>query len=58
MVKENSMRPIVEHWENGFPKTEGYYVNGKRHRDDGPAYQTWFNDGRICLIELYKWKSS
>ena len=27
-------------------KSEIYYLDGKRHKEDGPAYQNWYKNGQ------------
>jgi hypothetical protein len=37
--------------ETGQITVEEYYVNGLKHRDDGPAVSSWFKRG--CVLETY-----
>ena len=32
-------------YPNGQKKSEIWYLNGKWHREDGPAYQFWYENG-------------
>jgi hypothetical protein len=37
---------ITDYYENGQKKSEYWYMGkNKIHREDGPAHQTWFNNG-------------
>jgi antitoxin component YwqK of YwqJK toxin-antitoxin module len=45
--------PLVEFYENGQKKSEYWYLNGKRHREDGPAIQKWFENGQKRYEEWY-----
>ena len=49
---KGNMNPKIEYHSNGVVKTERYYLNGKLHRDDGPAYQYW-NDQGTLIFEVY-----
>ncbi len=47
-------------WDNGLP-TEEHYLNGKRHRLDGPAYvceagYSHWVDGEFCWPSEYEQK--
>ena len=35
----------VEHYKDGSVHCEGYHLNGKLHRIDGPAYINYYTDG-------------
>lgn len=39
------MGPAVQDWSNGVKVLEEWYLNGKLHRIDGPARQTWRDSG-------------
>jgi hypothetical protein len=41
----NDLRKKIEYWPNGHKQYESYWLNGKRHREDGPAYQSWDENG-------------
>jgi antitoxin component YwqK of YwqJK toxin-antitoxin module len=34
-----------KYYENGNKEYESYYLNGKRHRENGPAYKGWYENG-------------
>ena len=38
--------PVREYYDNGQLYCEIYIVNGKRHREDGPAYNRWYETGQ------------
>ena len=46
------MKPEEEYYSNGNKATERWYLNGKYHREDGPAYKKWFYNSNI-RIELW-----
>ena len=35
------------YYDNGNIMREQYYKEGKRHREDGPAYITYYGNGKI-----------
>jgi antitoxin component YwqK of YwqJK toxin-antitoxin module len=35
----------IKYYENGNKYYEIYYLNGERHRENGPAYQGWYENG-------------
>jgi antitoxin component YwqK of YwqJK toxin-antitoxin module len=41
----NDLRKLIEYWPNGNKFYESYWLNGKRHREDGPARQGWYENG-------------
>jgi antitoxin component YwqK of YwqJK toxin-antitoxin module len=46
---------VIRYDENGNPKTEVYYINGLKHRTDGPA-EIWYNynmSGEIATERYY-----
>ena len=45
---------IIKYWyENGKLKSEGYYLNNNRHREDGPAYQYWYVNDQSNIESYY-----
>ena len=36
----------TKRYENGQLAEEKYYINGNRHREDGPAFQEWYENGQ------------
>jgi len=48
LYEEFSKKPKVErkYYENGQKYSESWYLDGKLHREDGPAYQRWFENGQ------------
>ena len=36
----------ISYYENGQKEFEVWYLNGKRHREDGPAVQRWYPNGQ------------
>jgi hypothetical protein len=45
------MRYDVEYYEDGSKMYEGWYIDGKSHRLDGPAYIAYYEDGS----KRYEW---
>ena len=50
--------PVIEYYENGNISSEHYYLNGKYHREDGPAIISYYLNGQIqsedyCLNGQY-----
>ena len=45
--------PIIEYYQNGNISSEHYFLDGKRHRVDGPAYIYYSQDGKIQYEEYY-----
>jgi antitoxin component YwqK of YwqJK toxin-antitoxin module len=43
--------PIITYYSSGNKSYEGWYINGKYHREDGPAYQQWYENGKINYEE-------
>ena len=41
------MQPERTYYENGQIQSEYWYVNGKRHRLDGPAIVYYYKNGQI-----------
>jgi hypothetical protein len=52
-AKTNDLRKNIEYWSNGNKYFEVYYLNGKRHREDGPAYQSWYQNGNKYFEAYY-----
>jgi hypothetical protein len=56
----NDIRKRIEYWSNGNKRDEAYFLNGKYHREDGPARQTWY-ENRSKYYDSYwldgKWYS-
>ncbi len=46
-VLHNSNGPaLIEFYENGILEYAAYYINGKQHREDGPAVFWNYSDGK------------
>ena len=43
----------VRYYENGNIDREEYYLNGKRHRVDSPAYIEYYKNGKVFSEEYY-----
>jgi hypothetical protein len=43
------MNPKIENYPNGRKSSEMWIVNGMQHRIDGPAYQSWYENGLKCV---------
>jgi antitoxin component YwqK of YwqJK toxin-antitoxin module len=39
------MNPEITYYENGIKRYEGWFLNNNYHREDGPAFQSWFSNG-------------
>ena len=39
--------PIIYYYDNGKIRSEHYFLNNKFHREDGPAYIYYSQDGKI-----------
>ncbi len=51
-LTNTKVKPKITYWDNDQKSTEEYYLNGKLHREDGPAYQYWHKNGQK-KFELY-----
>ena len=40
------IKTFEKYYSNGNKKYEIWYLNGIRHREDGPAYQSWYKNGQ------------
>jgi hypothetical protein len=49
----NDLRKIIVSYANGVNHIEEYQLNGKRHREDGPATQYWTTGGMIYHESYY-----
>jgi hypothetical protein len=47
------VRKQIYYYESGAKYFEGYYANGYRHREDGPALQEWNENGTKKLEEYW-----
>ena len=45
-------KPVIKYYDNGQKEFEVYYLDGKRHREDGPAAQWWYKNGQKEM-EIY-----
>jgi antitoxin component YwqK of YwqJK toxin-antitoxin module len=45
-VSELGPTKEISHYLNGKIRNEEYYLNGKRHRTDGPAYIDYYENGQ------------
>ena len=43
---ENFINPKIKYWNNGQKRSEEWLLNGYLHREDGPAYQNWYENGQ------------
>ena len=42
-----NQEPVITYYSsNGQKQYEEYYLNGKWHREDGPAIQSWWENGQ------------
>ena len=41
------IEPVREYYYNGNIEFEAYYINGKRHKEDGPAVIAYYENGNI-----------
>jgi len=44
--KFNKPEIDVDYYPNGQKRYEYWLLNGKMHREDGPAYQSWYENGQ------------
>jgi hypothetical protein len=49
----NDLRKRIKYWPNGNKYFEAYYLNGNLHREDGPTYQRWDENGDKKYEEYY-----
>jgi antitoxin component YwqK of YwqJK toxin-antitoxin module len=42
-----------EYYESGNVYCESYYINGKIHREDGPAYIWYYDNGDVAYKGYY-----
>ena len=50
---ESKLNPEIKYWDNGNKGYEIWYLNGKKHREDGPAYQSWYKNGQKYYERWY-----
>jgi hypothetical protein len=43
--KTDDLRKEIEYWPDGSKQREEYFLNGKYHRENGPARQGWYENG-------------
>jgi len=43
----------IHYHDNGLKRSEYWYLNGKLHREDGPAIQYWYYNGQKLSEEWY-----
>lgn len=53
LVIHNKLVKLQNFHNNGRLYCEIYYLNGKRHNPNGPAYQLWHASGRLFREEYY-----
>jgi len=41
------LRKYKTFYYNGQIEREAYWLSGKRHNPDGPAYRSWYDNGQI-----------
>jgi hypothetical protein len=46
-------KPIIKYYDNGQKKSEEWFLDWKRHREDGPAYQIWSENGQKRIEEWF-----
>ena len=46
-------KPMIVYYNNGQKEYEIYYINGKYHREDGPAKMYWYNNGQKQFESYY-----
>jgi antitoxin component YwqK of YwqJK toxin-antitoxin module len=51
--EQNKTKPIINYYSNGQKKSEHYIINGKLHREDGPAIQYWYENGQKKSEQYY-----
>jgi len=44
--KFNDPEVKIDYYSNGQKRYEEWYLNDKRHREDGPAIQRWYESGQ------------
>lgn len=47
------MNPVLSFHENGNVKYKEYYINGKFHRENGPAREKFYENGNIAHRAYY-----
>ena len=45
--------PKITYHDNGNVLSESYYLNGKRHRENGPAFIFYYKNGKIYFEHYY-----
>ena len=46
---KNLFKPRVKYYDNGQKRFELWSLNGKYHRVNGPAYQSWLENGQKVI---------
>lgn len=52
--KGNYSIRCLKYHDNGYPREETYWRDGKRHRIEGPALTEWFDNNSVAGISYYK----
>ena len=52
-LENKKLEKIIEYHDNGNIKFILYRLYSLFHREDGPAYQSWYYNGRICAEYYY-----
>jgi len=43
----------IDYYKNGQKRYEEWYLNGKKHSEDGPAFQKWYDNGQKWYEKWY-----
>ena len=54
MFENKEPEKIVKYHDNGNIKSVLYKINGNYHREDGPAYQSWYENGEKNVDFYYR----
>ena len=46
-MKTETLKVKREWYENGKLYCEEYWLNGKHHNTEGPAYRYWYDNGKL-----------
>ena len=49
----NCLKMRLRYYDNGKLATMSFFMNGLKHRIDGPAFQKWDEDGKLYKEDYY-----
>ena len=50
-MKKVEAKVVWKYYDNGKLEYEAYYIDGKLHNPNGPAYRSWYKNGNLATEE-------